>query len=207
MSSSTLRVAACQMVSGTELKHNLATASRLVAQAADAGAQLIALPEYFCLMGRHERDKVAVREAEGNGPLQDFLAEQAARHGVWLVGGTIPLAAPDPARVLNTTLVFDPAGTRVARYDKMHLFAFQRDGESYDEARTIAPGHQVSSFEIAPAGGPRIKLGLSVCYDLRFPELYRRQQEAGAELLLVPAAWPAARVAHWTLLGRARAVE
>lgn len=206
MSSNTLRVAACQMVSGTDVAANLATARRLIAEAAGAGAQLVALPEYFCLMGRSDTDKIAIREPLGAGPLQDFLAAEAARHGIWLAGGTIPLAAPEPGRVLNTTLVFDPRGARVARYDKIHLFAFTRGAESYDEARTIAPGCEVAAFEIAPAGGPRVRVGLSVCYDLRFPELYRAMGRP--DLILVPAAFTATTGrAHWETLLRARAVE
>ena len=206
MSSPTLRVAACQMISSADVGANLTTARRLIAEAAAAGAQLVALPEYFCLMGLKENDKLALAETEGTGPLQDFLAEQAARHGLWLVGGTIPLAAPEPGRVLNTTLVFDPSGQRVARYDKVHLFAFARGTESYDEARTIAPGGRVSTFELAPAGGPRLKVGLSVCYDLRFPELYRAMGRP--DLILVPAAFTATTGrAHWETLLRARAVE
>ena len=201
-----LRVAACQMVSGTRVDENLATAARLIAQAADAGAQLVALPEYFCLMGRQDSDKVAIREAAGAGPLQDFLAAQASRHGVWLAGGTIPLAAPEPDRVLNTTLVYDPQGRCVARYDKIHLFAFSRGAERYDEGRTITAGSSVGRFAIALADGTEVRVGLSVCYDLRFPELYRAMGEP--HLILVPAAFTATTGrAHWTTLLRARAIE
>lgn len=194
------------MVSGADLAANLAAARRLIAQAAQAGARLVALPEYFCLMGMKESDKVALREPLGAGPLQDFLAGEALRHGIWLVGGTIPLAAAEPGRVLNTTLVFNPSGERVARYDKIHLFAFSRGAESYDEARTIAPGASVSTFEVAEASGPSVKVGLSVCYDLRFPELYRAMGRP--DLILVPAAFTATTGrAHWETLLRARAVE
>jgi nitrilase len=201
-----LRVAACQMVSGTRVDQNLATAARLIAQAAAAGAQLVALPEYFCLMGRRDEDKVEIREAAGAGPLQDFLAAQALRHGVWLAGGTIPLAAPAPGRVLNTSLVFDPQGRCVARYDKIHLFAFSRGAERYDEARTIVPGQAPGSFEIPLATGGQVRVGLSVCYDLRFPELYRAL--GAPDLVLVPAAFTATTgQAHWTTLLRARAIE
>lgn len=201
-----LRVAACQMVSSTRVDENLATATRLIGQAAAAGAQLVALPEYFCLMGRQDGDKVAIREAEGTGPLQDFLAAQAREHGVWLAGGTIPLAAPEPDRVLNTTLVYDPRGRCVARYDKIHLFAFSRGAERYDEARTISAGRDVSRFAIPLAGGAELRVGLSVCYDLRFPELYRAMGRP--DLILVPAAFTATTGrAHWTTLLRARAIE
>ena len=205
MPRTTLRVAACQMVSKPEVAANLRDAEALIAQAAGGGAQLVALPEYFCLMGR-ESDKVAIREADGHGPIQEFLAAQAQKHGIWLVGGTLPLAAPQADRVLNTTLVFDPQGKRIARYDKIHLFAFSKGTESYDEARTIAPGAQITVFDIRSEGGPRIKVGLSVCYDVRFPELYRAMNQP--DLILVPAAFTATTGrAHWETLLKARAVE
>ena len=205
MASSTLRVAAIQMVSRPDVAANLRDAAALIAEAAAGGAQLAALPEYFCLMGR-ESDKLAIREPEGHGPIQDFLAAQAREHGIWLVGGTLPLAAPQADRVLNTTLVFDPTGRRAARYDKIHLFAFSKGEESYDEARTIAPGAQISVFDCMPPGGPRVRVGLSVCYDVRFPELYRAMGQP--DLILVPAAFTATTGrAHWETLLKARAVE
>jgi nitrilase len=204
--SRTLRVAAVQMVSAPSVETNLATAEALIAEAAAAGAQLIALPEYFCLMGMKDTDKVAVREPLGSGPIQQFLAAQARRHGIWLVGGTLPLEAAEADRVLNTTLVFDPQGSLVARYDKVHLFRFTRGVESYDEAVTIAPGGKVSTFSLEPAGGPALKVGLSICYDLRFPELYRAMGKP--DLILVPAAFTATTGrAHWEVLLRARAIE
>ena len=201
-----VRVAAVQMVSTTQVATNLATAAQLIAEAAGTGARLVALPEYFCLMGRQDSDKVAVREVDGHGPIQDFLATQARQHGVWLVGGTLPLEAPEPDRVFNTTLVFDPSGTQVARYDKVHLFRFTRGAESYDEAVTIAPGTRVSTFGLKPDARPELKVGLSVCYDLRFPELYRAMNQP--DLILVPAAFTATTGrAHWETLLRARAIE
>ena len=200
-----LRVAAVQMVSKPDVAANLRDAAALVAEAAARGAQLIALPEYFCLMGR-ETDKVAAREADGRGPIQDFLAETAIRHGVWLVGGTVPLAAPQPDRVMNSVLVYGPDGARVARYDKIHLFAFATGDESYDEAKTISPGRAVRSFDVVTEAGLRVKIGLSVCYDLRFPELYRSLGQP--DLILVPAAFTATTGrAHWLTLLRARAIE
>lgn len=205
-----MRVAAAQMVSTPRVDDNLRTAEALIAQAAAAGARLVALPEYFCLMGHADEDKVAAREAEGRGPIQDFLATQARRHGLWLVGGTVPLAAPQPDRVKNSVLVYGPDGARVARYDKIHLFAFSRGSESYDEARTITPGERVASFEFAAPGAPKLKVGLSVCYDLRFPELYRALAADGRapDLILVPAAFTATTGrAHWETLLRARAIE
>ncbi len=204
-SPSTIRVAAVQMVSKPEVTANLRDAAALIGDAVAHGARLVALPEYFCLMGR-ETDKVAAREADGSGPIQDFLAETAARHRIWLVGGTVPLVAPQPDRVMNSVLVYGPDGARVARYDKIHLFAFATGDESYDEARTITPGRSMRSFEVAPEGGPRLKVGLSVCYDLRFPELYRSLGQP--DLILVPAAFTATTGrAHWLTLLRARAIE
>jgi predicted amidohydrolase len=206
MSRSTLRVAAVQMVSRQEVEANLRDAEALIAEAAAGGARLVALPEYFCLMGRRDSDKLAIREVDGEGPIQQFLADQASKHGIWLVGGTLPLAAPQADRVLNTTLVFDPQGRRVARYDKIHLFAFSKGAESYDEARTIAPGAQITVFDVRSDEGPRVKIGLSVCYDVRFPELYRAMDEP--DLILVPAAFTATTGrAHWETLLKARAVE
>jgi predicted amidohydrolase len=200
-----IRVAAVQMVSKPDVAANLRDAAALIGKAADQGARLVALPEYFCLMGR-ETDKVAVREADGSGPIQDFLAETAARHRIWLAGGTVPLAAPQPDRVMNSVLVYGPGGARVARYDKIHLFAFAAGEESYDEAKTITPGRSVRSFEIPAGDGPTLKVGLSVCYDLRFPELYRSLGQP--DLILVPAAFTATTGrAHWLTLLRARAIE
>ena len=198
-------VAAVQMVSTTNVEQNLLAAAQLIEEAARRGARLVVLPEYFCLMGKRDRDKVAMREADGKGPIQDFLAEQAARRHIWLFGGTLPLVAPDPERVFNSVLVFDPAGRRVARYDKIHLFSFRTGDEAYDEARTIAPGREPVSVQCT-IGDSSIRVGLSVCYDLRFPELYRQLQ--GADLIIVPAAFTATTgQAHWEALLRARAIE
>jgi nitrilase len=203
---STVTVAAVQMVSKTGVEANLRDAEALIARAAQAGARLVVLPEYFCIMGRSDRDKVAAREHDGDGPIQSFLAAQARAHRIWLVGGTVPLESPQPDRVKNSVLVYDPQGARVTRYDKIHLFAFSRGDESYDEARTIAPGRELSTFEFQAEGGPRVKVGLSVCYDLRFPELYRAL--APVDLILVPAAFTATTGrAHWETLLRARAIE
>lgn len=200
-----LRVAALQMVSTPERERNLEDAERLIAQAANEGAQLVLLPEYFCFMGYKDSDKLTVREPYGDGPIQRFLADSARRHGVWIIGGTLPLAVSEPAadanRVLNTTLVFDPSGTERARYDKIHLFNFEQGAESFDEARTIRPGDEVRTFD-----GPCGRIGLSVCYDLRFPELYRRMGDVA--LIVVPSAFTyTTGRAHWEMLLRARAVE
>jgi predicted amidohydrolase len=203
--STPFRVAALQMVSTPERERNLDEAGRLIAQAASDGAQLVLLPEYFCFMGFRETDKLTVRETYGDGPIQRFLADAARRHGIWVIGGTLPLAVtkpePDEERVLNTTLVFDPEGSEAARSDKIHLFNFEKGSESFDEARTIRPGGDVRTFE-APFG----RVGLSVCYDLRFPELYRRMGDVA--LVVVPSAFTyTTGRAHWETLLRARAVE
>ncbi len=195
------RIAAIQTVSSPDVDENLRTVSRLVAEAAAAGARLVALPEYFSLITADEQAKVRIRETEGSGPQQDFLAELAQRHGVWLVGGTIPLVADADDKVRNATLVFDAHGQRVARYDKIHLFSFQRGEERYDEAATIEPGSTVCTFD-SPAG----RTGLSVCYDLRFPELFRAM--GTVDLIILPAAFTyTTGRAHWEVLLRARAIE
>ena len=202
----TVRVAGVQMVSTTSVDENLRTAAALIAQAADGGAQVVALPEYFCLMGQRDTDKVELREPDGHGPIQEFLATQASQHRVCLVGGTLPLVAPEDDRVLNSLLVYGPTGERVARYDKIHLFRFTKGKESYDEARTIAPGTEVASFKLATEDGIRLRVGLSICYDLRFPELYRAMPQP--DLILVPSAFTATTGrAHWEVLLRARAIE
>lgn len=196
-----VRVAALQMVSTPDVARNLAEARRLIAEAAGEGAQLVLLPEYFCFMGHQDTDKLALAEPYGDGPIQRFLADAARRHGIWVIGGTLPLKAPEPDRVLNTTLVFDPSGREVARYDKIHLFNFAKGDESFDEASTIRPGGSVVTFD-APFG----RVGLSVCYDLRFPELYRKMGDCA--LVVVPSAFTyTTGRAHWEMLLRARAVE
>ena len=198
-------MAAVQMASGPNVNANLLEAGRLIAAAAEQGAQLVVLPENFAIMGMTEYDKVLQREEDGHGPIQDFLAEQAARHGIWLVGGTVPLAAHDPDKIRAACLVFDDRGHRAARYDKIHLFDVhvEETGERYTESETIEPGHEVAVVE-TPFG----RLGLAVCYDLRFPELFRRLLDQGMEILALPAAFTAATGrAHWEVLVRARAVE
>ena len=202
-----MKIAAVQMVSTPDLQRNLDAAERLVAEAAEAGAGLVALPEYFCLMGRRDTDKLEAAEPPGEGPIQRMLSRAASRHGVWLIGGTLPVTTGVPGRVLNRCCVFDPAGREVAHYDKIHLFAFDNGRERYDEAAVLDAGDRPVAVQ---AGGLRV--GLSVCYDLRFPELYRALGGEGGEqacdVLAVPAAftWTTGR-AHWELLLRARAVE
>jgi len=198
-----MKIAALQMVSTPDVDRNLAAAGRLIAQAADQGVRLAALPEYFCLMGRSDRDKLAVAERAGDGPIQNFLSDAARRHGLWLVGGTLPMATDQPDRVRNSCCVYGPDGAQVARYDKLHLFAFDNGRERYDEGRVLDAGTLPVAFE---AEGLRV--GLSICYDLRFPELYRALMRPACDLLLVPSAftYPTGQ-AHWELLLRARAVE
>jgi nitrilase len=209
-----MKVAAIQMVSTDRVADNLDQAGALVAQAARQGAELIVLPEYFCLMGLHDGDKLAIAEPFGQGPLQQFLSDAAKVHGLWVVGGTLPLAAQTlaqahtPARVFNSSLVFDPQGQCVARYDKMHLFRFDNGREHYDEARVLVPGVAPVTFDLPSIDGHRWRIGLSVCYDLRFAELYRAYAQAGADLLLVPSAFThTTGQAHWEILLRARAIE
>jgi predicted amidohydrolase len=198
-------VAAIQMVSSPDVEENIATARRLLAEAAGQGAQLVALPEYWPIMGRVDTDKVGHAEQPGSGPIQDFLAEQAREHGFWLIGGTLPLQSGDSARVLNTTIVLDPQGRPAGRYDKIHLFGFNKGTESYDEARTIVPGTTVGTFEAA-VGTQSLRVGLAICYDLRFPELFRAMGEC--DLIVVPAAFThTTGLAHWEVLLRARAIE
>ncbi len=195
------RVAAVQTVSGPDVQRNLAECAALVAEAARCGARLIGLPEYFGIIGMRDRDKVAAREVPGDGPIQQFLADTARRHGVWLVGGSVPLACDDPDRVWNACLVYDDTGAAVARYDKIHLFGFDNGREKYSEERTIAHGSQVVAVD-SPFG----RIGLSICYDLRFPELYRAFGDV--DLIFVPSAFTETTgAAHWEPLLRARAIE
>jgi len=196
-----VRVAAVQLASGPSVAANLNEARRLIAMAAKQGAKLVALPEYFAIMGMQDTDKVKVREAEGTGPIQQFLAETAKKHKIWLVGGSVPLMSGDPNRVRNSSLVYDDKGKLVARYDKIHLFGFEMGKEHYSEQRTIEPGSEVKVVD-SPFG----RLGLSICYDLRFPELYRAMQDV--DIILVPSAFTETTgKAHWETLIRARAIE
>ena len=195
------RVAALQMVSAPELAANLEAAGRLIAQAAQAGARLAALPENFYCIGRHETDKVALAEPDGRGPIQEFLARSAREHRIWLIGGTAPIAVADRSRIRSACLAYDDSGKRVARYDKMHLFRFTSGDERYDETRTIEAGERPVAVE-SPFG----KLALSVCYDVRYPEFYRSLGEF--DLIFVPSAFTfPTGAAHWETLLRSRAIE
>ncbi|AEC20086.1 Nitrilase/cyanide hydratase and apolipoprotein N-acyltransferase [Pusillimonas sp. T7-7] len=190
------------MVSSTRLEDNLRQAADLIAQAAQAGAQLVALPEYFCILGRKDTDKLAIKEALGAGPIQAFLAEQARHHSIWLVGGSLPLDNDDPQRIFNTSLVYDPAGKQVARYDKVHLFGFKKGQESYDESITIRPGQNPPQILTTPFA----RVGLAICYDLRFPEFFRAM--GPVDLIVIPSAFTyTTGSAHWDILLRARAIE
>lgn len=195
------RVAAVQALSGGDVDANLRAIEPLIVEAGQQGARLVVLPEYFGIFGARATDKVAAREVEGAGAQQSFLARVARQCGLWLVGGTVPLAIADPARVRAASLVFAPDGRRIARYDKMHMFAFSQGEEQYDEGKTLEPGTQPVAFD-APFG----RVGLSVCYDLRFPELYRSLGDLA--LIVVPSAFTAVTgAAHWHVLLRARAIE
>jgi predicted amidohydrolase len=196
-----LKVAAIQMVTGISLAENLNTAAHLIGEAAAQGAQLIALPEYFCLLGQNETDKLHIAEKPGEGPIQSFLSDTARHYGIWLSSGSIPLVSPAEGKVFNTQLVFNPQGQQIARYDKIHLFSFSRGNESYDESRGIVPGSSIQRVDT-----PVADLGLSICYDLRFPELYRALGQV--DLILVPSAFTyTTGQAHWEVLLRARAIE
>ena len=204
-SSAELKIASIQMVSTPDLQENLSTASRLVTAAAINGAKLAVLPEYFCLMGLKDTDKVEAREVFGSGPIQEQLSHIAKENNLFLVAGTIPLEAKDPNKVLNTTLAFDPAGRQISRYDKIHLFGFQTITERYQESETIEAGDEPGLLNIS-VNGVEWTFGLSICYDLRFPELYRALGQVDCHI--IPAAFTyTTGKDHWEILLRARAIE
>jgi nitrilase len=201
MTKQNCRMAAIQMVSGPRVADNLQVAGRLIEDAVAQGAELLALPEYFPVIGATDADRVRAREDFGRGPIQDWLATNAQRHGIWIFAGSIPLTATSPDKMRNSTLVFNPAGDCVERYDKVHLFGFSKGEESYDEAAFIEPGNDLVAVD-TPFG----RVALSICYDLRFPELYRAL--GTVDLILVPAAFTdTTGRAHWEILLRARAIE
>jgi deaminated glutathione amidase len=196
-----LKVAGIQMASSPNVSSNLTEAERLIAIAAQQGAKIIVLPEYFCIMGVKDIDKLAVREKAGEGPIQHFLAKMAKKHKIWLIAGTIPLASNFPNKVRNSCLVYNDKGEQVARYDKIHLFGLDLGAEHYHEEDTIESGDTVVVVD-SPYG----KIGLSVCYDLRFPELYRAMKDV--DIIVVPSAFTETTgKAHWETLIRARAIE
>ena len=215
-----MKTAAIQMVSSPAVSVNLDSALTLLKQAAQSGAELAVLPEYFCLLGNRDTDKLGIQESYGQGVIQQFLADTARALGLWIVGGTLPLsigkaeaqsagsATAHAARVHNSSLVFSPAGVCVARYDKIHLFWFDNGQERYDESRVLQAGNQPVTFELASRDGHVWRIGMSICYDLRFPELYRGYAQSGVDMLLVPSAFThTTGQAHWEVLLRARAIE
>ena len=200
-----LKITSIQMVSTPNLNENLELAASLIKEASDSSSKLVVLPEYFCLMGLKDTDKVNVREAVGSGPIQERLAAIAQENNIYLVAGSIPLEARESNKVLNTSLVFNPLGEQIARYDKIHLFGFQTETERYEESETIAPGSQPGQFQIT-LNGIDWRFGLSICYDLRFPELYRALGEVDCHI--IPAAFTyTTGKDHWEILLRARAIE
>ncbi len=199
------KCAAIQMASSPTISVNLQEAEKLIAEAATAGAKLVALPENFALMGNHETDKLKAKEVDGSGPIQDFLATVAKKYAVWVVGGTIPMATDDSNKVRAACLIYNDQGERVGRYDKVHLFDVNVPGtqEVYRESDSIEPGTEPQVFD-TPFG----RLGVAVCYDLRFPEFFRKMSVQGVDILVVPSAFTAETgAAHWEVLLRARAVE
>jgi nitrilase len=195
------KIAGIQMASGPNVSANLSEAERLIEIAVNQGAKLIALPEYFAIMGLKDTDKVAAREKEGNGPIQRFLAKTAKKHDIWIIAGSVPLECGSKNKVRNSCLVYDNKGKQVARYDKIHLFGLDLGNEHYREEDTIEPGGEVVTLD-TPFG----KIGLSICYDLRFPELYRAM--GPVDIIVVPAAFTETTgKAHWEPLIRARAIE
>ncbi|HTH94069.1 MAG TPA: carbon-nitrogen hydrolase family protein [Rhodocyclaceae bacterium] len=203
-----MKIAAIQMTSGPEVGPNLESAGKLIAEAAAQGAQLVALPEYFPFIGASDEARFAAREQFGGdektAPIQHFLSSTARENGVWVIGGSLPLDCGDSSKLLNTCLVYNDRGEHVARYDKIHLFAFKKGTEEYNEARTIKPGEAVVAFD-SPFG----RIGLGICYDLRFPELFRQAgKEKRIDLFILPAAFTETTgKAHWEILLRARAIE
>lgn len=196
-----VKIAGIQMASGPQVSANLSEAERLIEIAVAQGAKLVALPEYFAIMGMKDTDKVAVREKDGQGPIQRFLAKMAKKHQIWLIGGSVPMEASVADKVRNSCLVYDPTGKQVARYDKIHLFGLDLGNEHYHEETTIEAGDKIVVLD-TPLG----RIGLSICYDLRFPELYRAMHEV--DLIVVPAAFTdTTGKAHWETLVRARAIE
>jgi deaminated glutathione amidase len=200
-----MKIAAIQMVSVGDLDTNLQHAGVLLQQAAAQGAEVAVLPEYFCLISSKDTDKLAISESEGLGKIQQFFAKTAKELCIWLVGGTIPIKTADPLRVSNSVLVYSPTGNLIARYDKVHLFRFDNGIESYDESKVLTRGDKIVSFDLPSKDGHIWHIGLSVCYDMRFPEHYRSKE---VDVWLVPSAFTyITGQKHWEILLRARAIE
>ncbi len=198
-------VAAIQMASGPNVKANLEEAEKLIKTAVQQEAELVVLPENFAIMGLSEMDKVAIAEPPGEGPVQQFLSQQARKHEIWIVGGTIPIESSVAGKVFSASLLYNDKGEMVARYDKIHLFdvVLEASKESYNESETIESGDDVVVVD-TPFG----KLGMAICYDLRFPELFRAMADVGMEICVLPSAFTSLTgKAHWESLLRARAIE
>jgi len=204
-----MKIAAIQMVSGLSCSANLKAAEELIYQSAQQGAELVVLPEYFCILGARDTDKLEVKEEFGSGPIQEMLSRNALRHKIWIVGGTLPLEVQSESnKAYNASLVFDPQGNCVAQYKKIHLFKFKNLQEQYDESKTLVAGDSPVVFDVLSKDGNTWRIGLSICYDLRFPELYRALSDKGADLILAPSAFTyTTGAAHWEVLLRARAIE
>lgn len=200
-----MKVASIQMVSGISLDANLNEAMRLLRQASQLGAEMAVLPEYFCFMGHKDADKLVLAETRGLGTVQDFLSDAARALKMWIVGGTLPMATDDPHHAANASVVYSPKGAFVSRYDKIHLFRYDNGKERYDESEVLQAGDQPVAFDLNDHDGNTWRVGQSVCYDLRFPELYRL---LAADIILMPAAFTyTTGQAHWEVLLRARAIE
>ncbi len=199
------RAVAVQMASGTNIRANLSEAEKHIHKASEAGAKLVVLPENFAFMGMHDSDQLEIAEIEAEGPVQAFLSEQAKKHAIWLVGGTLPLKSEDTGKVYSACLVFNDKGEQVARYNKIHLFdvSLAEHNETYHESEYVMAGDTPLLVET-----PFARIGVAICYDLRFPELFRRLVNMGAEVIVVPSAFTAITgAAHWEVLLRARAIE
>lgn len=199
------RIAAIQMASGPNVMANLTEADKLIGRAVDAGAGMVVLPENFAMMGMTEQDKVEVKEAIGEGPIQEFLTKLSLKYQTWIVGGTIPIQTENPNKVLSASLIYDSTGKQVAEYDKIHLFdvKLEESDETYHESETTEPGNSVTVVD-SPFG----RLGVAICYDLRFPELFRSMVNESVDVIAVPSAFTAITgKAHWETLLRARAIE
>lgn len=198
------RIAAIQMASGPNLSANLNEAGRLISDAVDAGADLVVLPENFALIAMKQDDLLTIQEQQGIGTIQEFLMNMATKHRVWIVSGTVPMSSDDPMHIRAACLLINPEGEIVSRYDKIHLFDVSLgDGKRYAESDIFESGN-----EIVVQDTPFGRMGFGICYDLRFPEMFRRMLDQGVDVIVLPAAFTAITgKAHWETLVRARAIE